>query len=539
MQPRLPQCATFRFARLAVVVAVLLSAVVQTAVAAEPLARQIDRLVGAQYAGPNSPQADDGELVRRLYLDIVGRIPTVAEARAYLDDKSADKRQKLVDRLLASPEHPQRLTEAFHAMLMERRGDHEEWTKFLRSSFEKNTPWDVMVRAMIDPRDDDAVLRGAAWFAVNRLSKVGQQETDYPGLTRDVGRLFLGMDLQCAQCHDHLFIDAYKQNDFQGLYTVFLNTAIRTDVQFPALTENVMSKKIEFMSVFTKEPKQVGPRVPGMVEVSIPSFPAGEEYLVKPDRKTKVIGVPKFSPLEAVARDLVDPKNRAFSENIANRLWWLAMGRGLVDPLDQAHVDNAPTHPALLKLLADEMVARKFDLRSLLRELYLTDVYARGGRWTTTDKPRPATSTYAAANAKPLSAEQMFHSFLTATGPQTKETNLDDVRKKFVTAYANPAKEPELEFAPSVKAALFLSNDSTVLELLKPKPGNLVERLTKAATPEAAAEELYLAVLARRPTTDEVADVKELVAKYGADKPKLFGQLTWSLLSSTEFCLNH
>ena len=510
-----------------------------SAVAVEPLRLRIDRLIDAGYTGPKAPPADDAELLRRTYLDIVGRIPTVAEARAYLDDRSPEKRLRLVDRLLQSAEHPRRLTEAFHAMLMERRGDHDEWLRYLQASFEKNKPWDVLVREIIDPSADDAATRGAAWFAVNRLSKVGQQETDYPGLTRDVGRMFLGMDLQCAQCHDHLFIDDYKQPDFQGLYTVFLNTAIRTDVQFPALTENLMSKKIEFMSVFTKEPKQTGPRVPGMVEVSIPSFPAGDEYLVKPDKKTKVLGVPKFSPLEAVARDLTSPQNRAFRENLANRLWWLTMGRGLVEPLDQFHRGNPPTHPELLALLGDEIVARKFDLNALLRELYLSETYARGGRWTAADKPRPGSATFAAANAKPLSAEQLFHAFLTAVGPNVGDLKTDDVRKKFVAAYANPAKEPEIEFAPSVKAALFLSNDSTVLELLKPKAGNLVERLSKAASPEAAAEELYLAVLSRRPTADETADVRRLSAKYAVDRPKLFGHLAWSLLSSTEFCLNH
>jgi hypothetical protein len=511
----------------------------RAAVAAEPLSTRIDKLVAAKYSGPKAAQADDAEFLRRIYLDLVGRIPTVAEARKFLDDKAADRRTKLVDQLLKSPEHPRRMTEAFNAMLMERRGDNEEWTKFLTKAFEENRPWDVMVRQIIDPRDDDESLRGAAHFAVNRLSKVGQQDTDYPGLTRDVGRLFLGMDLQCAQCHDHLFIDAYKQVDFQGLYTVFLNTAIRTDVKFPAVQENLMTKKIDFQSVFTKEPKQVGPRVPGLKEISIPSFKTGEEYLVKPDRKTKVLGVPKFSPLEALADNLTDTDNRAFRENIANRLWWLSMGRGLVDPLDQQHIDNHASHPELLQLLGDEMKARKFDIRSMIRDLVLSETYARSSGWDARSGNRPAAATYATAVPKPMSAEQMFHSFVTATGPQPADVSLTDIRARFVTAYANPPKEPEIEFAPSVKAALFLSNDSAILEVLKAKPGNLVDRLAKQTDAAAAAEELYLAVLARRPTDDERNEIRELVAKHGSDKAKLYGMLTWALVSSTEFCLNH
>jgi hypothetical protein len=513
--------------------------------AAEPLSARIDKLVAAKYSGPKSAQADDAEFLRRIYLDLVGRTPTVAESRKFLDDKAADKRAKLVDLLLNSAEHPRRMTEAFNAMLMERRGDNEEWTKFLSKAFQENRPWDEMVRQIIDPSEDDESLRGAAHFAVNRLSKVGQQDTDYPGLTRDVGRLFLGMDLQCAQCHDHLFIDAYKQVDFQGLYTVFLNTTIRTDVKFPALQENLMTKKMDFQSVFTKEPMAVGPRVPGLKEISIPSFKAGEEYLVKPDRKTKVVGVPKFSPLEALADNLTETDNRAFRENIANRLWWLVMGRGLVDPLDQQHVDNTPSHPELLQLLGDEMKVRKFDIRSMIRDLVLSETYARASGWDAKSGARPAAATYAAAVAKPMSAEQMFHSFVTATGPQPADANLTDIRARFVTAYANPPKEPEIEFAPSVKAALFLSNDTVVLELLKPKAGNLVERLAKQADAGAAAEELYLAVLARRPTDEERSEVRNLIAKHGSDsanesdRAKLYGMLTWALVSSTEFCLNH
>lgn len=503
------------------------------------LSQAIDQAIAAAHKGPTAPQADDAEFLRRVYLDLAGRTPTVAEARAFLADRVAGKRAALVDKLMASPEFPLRMSDAFNAMLMERRGEHEEWRKFLTKSFEKNAPWDAMVREIIDPNDKDETTRGAAYFAVNRLSKVGQQETDFPGLTRDVGRLFLGMDLQCAQCHNHLTIDSYKQVDFQGLYTVFLNTAIRSDEKFPALTENVMSKKIDFMSVFDKQPMQTGPRVPGLKEISIPTFKAGEEYLVKPDRAKKIIGVPKFSPLEELSKAVTSPENKSFRDNIANRLWWLAMGRGQVDPLDQFNVDNKPSHPELLEKLSNEMLTRKFDMKSVLREIMLSDAYARGSRWTATDAKRPAPQTYAAAIAKPLSAEQLYQSLLTATGPHDPKLATPELKKRFIVAFANPPKEPEIEFAPSVKAALFLSNDAKVLELLESKPGNLVDRLSKLSDPDAVADELYLAVLTRTPTTAEKAEVRQLLGLKTIEKTKLLGHLAWALASSTEFCLNH
>lgn len=536
--------------RLGFLVVVLVAA--SRAAAAEPLTPQIDKQIAAVYSGKTAGQADDAEFVRRLYLDLTGRIPTVAEARAFLDDKAKDKRAKLVDKLIDGPEYARRMTEAFNAMLMERRGDHAEWIKFLTTSFEKNEPWDVMIRHLIDPHDQDEAHRGAAWFAVNRLSKVGQQDTDYPGLTRDVGRLVMGMDLQCAQCHNHLFINDYKQIDFQGLYTVYLNTAIRTDTQFPAIRENLMTKKIEFMSVFDQKPFTVGPRVPGMQEVSIPVMPKGEEYIVPPDPKTKKVGVPKFSPLEELAEQITSPDNEGFRENIANRLWWLLMGRGVVDPLDQRHGANPPSHPELIKLLADEIQARKFDIKSLLRDIAKSETYARSSRWQNGgDAKRPEPQTYAVATAKPLSAEQMFHSVVTASGPhpeagipvagEEKPLTMDELKAKFIKALANPPKEPELEFAPSVKAALFMMNDNSLLTLFQPHEKNLVARLVgmKDAAAVAVADEMYLAVLSRRPTDEEKTEVADLLKKYNDRRAEVIGQLAWALAGSTEFCLNH
>ncbi|HEV7223112.1 MAG TPA: DUF1549 domain-containing protein [Pirellulales bacterium] len=525
----------------------------------------IDRLVSAQSGGPMAAQSGDAEFLRRVYLDLAGRIPTAAEARKFLAEQAVDKRVRLIDRLLASAEYPRRMRELFHAMLMERRGDDPLWDEFLRRSFEANKPWDVLSRQILDPDAQDEATRGAAYFYTARLDKVGQQDTDYPGLTRDVGRLFLGVDLQCAQCHNHLFIDDYKQHDFQGLYAVYLNTFIRRDVSYPAIGENVMTKKAEFLSVFDKVPLATGPRVPGGDEIEIPAFAAGEEYRTPPDKATKHPGEPKFSPLEAIAARIATAESAAFRRNIANRLWFVMMGRGLVQPLDQFHRDNPPSHPELLERLAQEIAARQFDLRSLLRELALSETYQRSGVYAVSGA---APESYRAALEKPLSAEQLFWSTLVATGAanvvplgaspgandakQSGENanesaknsaepaeGLDELRKRFVAAFAGPAKEPEIEFSPSVKAALFLLNDPRVMALFEPRPGNLVDRLTKLGDPAAIAEELYLGVLTRLPTEEERADVAEALAKQPERRDVVLRYLTWSLAGSTEFCLNH
>ncbi len=511
---------------------------------AEELPARLDALIAAQETGAEfGPLCDDAAFVRRVYLDLAGRIPSRAEAVAYLANSAADKRMQLIDALLAGPDFPNRMHDLFHAMLMERRGEHAEWSAFLKASFAANKPWDQFVREILDPKPDQETLRGAAFFHVKRLEKVGQQETDYPGLTRDVGRLFLGMDLQCAQCHNHLRIDDYKQVDFQGLFVVFQNSFIRGDVNFPAIGENVMKKKQDFMSVFDKVPLAVGPRVPGRQEFEIVTFDKDQEFLVPPDRAKNFPGTPKFRGLELVARDLPVAENKAFVANLANRLWFVMLGRGLVNPLDQLHAANPPTHPALLDLLCTEIVNRKFDVKSILRELARTDAYQRTSV-IPDGAERPPPQSYRFGREKRLSAEQLFLSVHTAAGPAERVAPVDDnetaqVRAAFVKAFGNVPAEPEIDFSPSLKSALFVMNDKLVLRLLIPQSDNLIDRLSKQTDPHALAEEMYWSVLTRLPTDEERAVITDYLAKNSERHPTAIANLVWALVASTEFCLNH
>lgn len=501
----------------------------------ESLPGRVDALIDAQLAGqPVAALADDAEFLRRVFLDFAGRIPNVTEAREFLEDSAADKREKLIDKLLASDEFPNRMADLMHVMLMERRGEHPEWIAYLRESFKQNKPWDVMAREMLAPDPKNEQTRAAAFFLSKRLENYGQNPVDHPALTRDVSRLMLGMDLQCAQCHDHLFIKDYKQEDFQGLFVVFANTSVRSDVKFPAVSEKLMTQRIEFQSVFDPQKKTTGPRVPGRDEIAIPAFAKGEEFLEPPDPKTKAPGRLKFSPLEHLAAEITSPNYPPFARNIANRMWFLLMGRGLVHPLDLHHRDNPPSHPELLDLLARELVEHKFDLKWLLRELALTRTYQRSGILPE-GASDPLPERFAVALEKPLSAEQLFASVTTAVGTQAA----DSLKAKFVKAFANPPMEPEVEFAPSLKAALFLMNDAELLKLLDPQPNNLLTRLKALDAPAAVADELYVSILSRRPAADEIAEVTEQLNVAGDRKETVLKQLAWALLASSEFCLNH
>jgi hypothetical protein len=509
------------------------------AYAAEPLHQRIDRLILAKAEGkPAAAVADDAEFLRRVHLDLAGQIPSVQQARAFLADRSADKRGKVIDQLLASPDYARRMQEQFHVMLMERLGDHAEWSKYLHASFEANRPWDQMVREILaaDPKNDAA--KGAAFFYAKRLEHYGQNAVDYPGLTRDVGRLFLGMDLQCAQCHNHRFIKEYRQEDFQGLYAIFLNASL-VDLKSPEVAEKVMTKKLAFSSVFNKTPKETGPRIPGGKEIDIPVMKKGEEFVVPPDPKKKLPGIPKFSPLAKLAEQLPTAENRSFVKNGVNRIWFLMMGRGIVHPLDMHHSDNPPSHPELLDALADEFVAHKFDIKWLLREIALSQAYQRSSLLPEgQDKVMP--ETFLVGLEKRLSAEQLLASMLEATGERASKdkAGIEALRAKFVKAFANPAREPEDDFAPSLKATLFLLNDDAVLGLLTPKSGNLVERLARLPDHQVA-EELYLSVLTRLPSAEEKADVGKYLTKHATRKPTAVGHLAWALLASSEFAANH
>lgn len=507
---------------------------ISVAKAEAPLHQRIDAFVQTKANGkPAAAVTDDAEFLRRVYLDLAGRIPSVEEARTFLQDTSADKRAKVIDRLLASPDYPRRMQELFHVVFMERLGDNPEWSKYLKASFEANKPWDQLAREILSASTKNDAAKGAAFFYSKRLENYGQNAVDYPGLTRDVGRLFLGMDLQCAQCHDHRFIKDYKQHDFQGLFAFFQNVSI-VDPKTPMVGEKLMTKKLGFSSVFNKVPKETGPRIPGGMEFDVPVLKKGEEFDVAPDPKKKFPGVPKFSPLAKLSEQLPTADNKAFVRNSVNRIWFVMLGRGIVHPLDMHHAENPPSHPEVLDVLAAEFVAHKFDVKFLLREIALSQTYQRSSVLANADKTPP--ESFLVGLEKRVTAEQLVWSVLEATGE--KKTSAEALQAKFVKAFANPAREPEEEFAPSLKAALFVLNDDGILALLAQNPGNLIDRLTKLPD-DKVAEELYLSVLTRLPNADEKAEVTKYLSKNAARKPVALGHLAWALLASTEFCVNH
>lgn len=341
---------------------------------AAPLHERIDRLVEA-VSGPIAPPTSDAEFLRRAALDLTGLPPTADETRSFLDDAAPDKRTKAIDRLLADPRYARHLATTFDVTLMERRAasaiSDDEWKNYLVSSFRQNKPFNVLAKELLSADGSDPATRPAARFFLDRAVEPNL-------LTRDVARIFFGRDLQCAQCHDHPVIDDYKQADYQGLLA-FMQGLSAFTAPAPDGKQYVAEKtgsEIAFESVFVKGVKHAtGPRIPGGAEIVEPGFPPGEEYTVAPAEGVRP--VPKFSRRATLAEAATNGSNRWFNDNIANRLWTLMMGRGLVQPPDLHHSSNPPTNPELLRLISDEFVKRGYDVRTFLRELALTRTYQR------------------------------------------------------------------------------------------------------------------------------------------------------------------
>jgi Protein of unknown function (DUF1549)/Protein of unknown function (DUF1553) len=522
------------------------------AAGADNLSDRIDALIAAghkDYATAAAPVAADDEFLRRVTLDLIGRVPSATEAREFFADRSPFKRVRLIDNLLASPECARRLAQHLDVGLLDRRQGAKvprpAWEEFLRGSFEANKPYDVLVREILSADGADPTTRGRAKFFLDR-------DLDPQVVTRDIGRLFLGRNLQCAQCHDHPLVDDYKQAEYYGIQAFFNRTFLFPEVQAPnAVIAEKAEGEVSFVSVFdkAKTQKTTAPKFAGRPPVADVKLEKGKEYEVAPAKGVKP--VPVYSRFARLAGALATGDNPAFRRTAANRWWAFLMGRGLVHPLDQDHPENPPSHPALLELLADEFAAQKFDVRWLLREIALSKSYQRASVAPEGAKDL-GPARFAVAPLRPLSPEQLAYALLQATGFTDAErlalgvgfsdaalhARLAPQAAPIVRTFGTRPGEPEEKFAATLDQILFLKHGGTVRGLIAPRAGNLLDRTMKLTEPDAIADELFLSVLTRHPTAEERRDVAD-VLRSTPDRPTALAEVVWALVASAEFRFNH
>ncbi|QDT41477.1 hypothetical protein Pan241w_15390 [Gimesia alba] len=531
---------------------------------AKPLHQMIDQQIQQQHQDYDklaSVRCSDSEFLRRVTLDLTGRIPSIEQTRAFLTDKRPAKRTILVDQLLGSPEYARYISQQLDVILMERLRkkyiDVGAWEEFLRQSVAENKPLDQMVREILAADGSKKEEQAAARFYLARDGDVNE-------LTRDISRIFLGADLTCAQCHDHPDVNDWKQDHYYGISAFLVRSFVFKDKK---KKQTVFAEKAEgevkFESVFevrdktSKGPETTLPVVFNGSKVPEPAFKKGEEYKVKPAKDVRPI--PKYSRREQLGAALTSPQNRRFARTMANRLWAMMMGRGIVHPLDADHSENPPSHPELLETLTDQMIAHQFDLKWYLRELVLSETYQRSSAndlFNGKDAAELDDAKFTHAILKPLTPEQFAWAVLEATGQtavyrNSLKKNLTEasLRKKllnyerqFVSLFGGLPGKPAERFEATADQILYLSNNQAIQGILSARAGNTADRVLKfpVEQPEKAAAELYLSVLNRHPDQAETKEVASLLAgKTSKTRSELVSDLIWALVMSSEFRFNH
>jgi hypothetical protein len=499
------------------------------------LASQIDRRLAAGWAEAGvdpAPPAGDAEFLRRVSLDLAGRIPTAAEARAFLDDPAPDKRAALVERLLAGPGYGNHFTDLWLKVLVPNLADEVElqlyapnFRVWLRRQFAENVAYDALARSILttpvgegrelSPYPNEAQTRSPlAFFAAND----GKPEN----LAASTARVFLGVRLECAQCHDHPFTQ-WKRDQFWSLAAFF---------------SGIERRRENDCDLFRYR------EVPGRRELAISGGPrmAQARYL---DGRVPAWKSDKGSARILLADWVVARDNPYFARAAVNRVWSLCFGTGLVDPVDDMYEENPASHPELLDELAAAFVAHGYDLKFLVRTFTATGAYqaTSAGYAPGQDDPR----LFARMPVRGMSPQQLYASFVQATGVRREAEPLfidvdSSPRQDFVEAFAGQDGRP-VERRTSILQALTLMNGRLSADATDTVRGGTLPAVADAyfLDTRAKIEALYLATLTRRPTAEELERLILYVERGGPtlDPKKALADVLWSLLNSSEFVLNH
>jgi hypothetical protein len=500
----------------------------------------------------HSPPADDATFLRRVYLDLCGTIPSYEEAKAFLDDDAKDKRETLIDHLLDDPRYALHQGDVWDMVLFGRdppgfdAKDRDGFQRWIREQFAKNTPYDEFVRQLLRA-EGNTVEDGAPMYLIQYKNKPEDASVA-------VTQTFLGVQLQCARCHDHPY-EGWTQLDFYGMAAFLARLEVVTvgkkgKESMLAVGEKNLGDVLFTGPAAEQEPGQKGEPVKAKFLLGqVLQEPELPEDFEEPRRfpSGKMPPEPKFSRKNALADWITSPDNPYFARAVVNRVWAQFMGRGLVHPVDNMSESNSPTHPELLEKLAAAMVEHKFDLKWYIRELVNSETYQVGGGGPIEDaKPY----WFARARTRPLSAEELAISWRVATyydeamaasGKEPKEgERFFGLTSGYMLRFFGRPENGVGDFLGGLQEHLYLNNGQ-VAGLISSGEKSLHHTLMNSDAPwEERVDRLFLSVLSRYPSAEERERLVQYIAEEDpGESDTRLREAIWALLTCSEFRFNH
>ncbi|OAI55165.1 hypothetical protein AYO44_00170 [Planctomycetaceae bacterium SCGC AG-212-F19] len=494
-----------------------------------------------------SPTADDAEFLRRVYLDLTGKIPSYEQSRAFLDSKDPYKRTKLIDEILASDAFGEHLAGFWTDLLIKRDFDNnknlktEAFHKWLAEKFNKGEPWNKIVHEMMTAEGKETENPAVFFLLTN-------QDNNQPAASKLVGatgNLFMGIQIQCAECHVHPFTSKWKPSDFWGMAAFFGHTRFeREGADKKGKGGIAIAKEVDSAKEMKKDKKDKSPPIPTGAVIAIPD----------PTNAKKTVGTAKAKFFEgaepklaekgpyrpAVADWVTSSKNHYFAPAMVNRTWAMLFARGFVNPLDDMKDDNPASHPAALKLLAAEFNKSGYDVKHLIRCMLNTQAYQRSSRPMPQNKDDE--TLFSHMPVKVLTSDQLLDSIQVATranlpkgggGGGGKGKNAGGAPGLHGFFDVNEYGDDPRDYAYGIPHILKMMNTNVTNSAYE-----AATRIVKSNGSNKAKtiDDIYLTVLSRKPSPDENKRMQQFVAKQG--EARGYGSVFWALLNSAEFVCN-
>lgn len=497
-----------------------------------PPQNKLDAIAAAEWKRLGvqpAPLADDATFLRRVFLDLIGTLPTENEARKFQVDTAANKRSRLVDELLARPEYVDYWSLKWGDLLRAHRrylGDKglASFNGWIRQSVRDNKPLDVMTRELLTAQGNLFTNGPVGYFFIDEKVE---------DLAETTSQVFLGIRLQCTKCHHHPN-EVWSQDDYYGLAAFFSKLETKDSGTAGARFGGPKSIRASDKENPNRKPQMVvAPRVFGSTQ-----------------SQSQTPGV-LADPRQQLADWMTKPDNPYFARNFVNRYWAALLGTGLVEPVDDMRATNPASLPALLDALSQDFVEHRFDVKHLLRTICNSRVYQLAPEL---NPPRDAEGTlFTHRVPRRLSAEVLLDAINQVTNTTetfvgqpvgTRAIALPDptIASHFLNTFGRPQRNNPCECArgsnTDLSQALHLANSSALHEKILSPTGRLAERLKANRTDDEIVEELYLTALARHPTDEERLAIRETLAA-GTPRDEAWQDIMWALLNCSEFVFGH